>query len=162
MFNKRFQKLRVEDLNQEQLEKASDRELHTLRLRCMGLWNKHFQKNEEIVVGSLNRNDLITKYRMLLKVMRDRDLEHSTEGIDKEAFKRAMEVRKAGLDIAQFLPIVINKSAVFVKGDFSDEDEVEVIIHSDADEPNEALEEAITKMLSNQLDRVCSYIYMTD
>jgi len=161
MFNK--QKLRIEDLTREQLVKASDRELHVLRLRFMGLWNKHFQKNEEVVVGSLNRNDLITKYRMLLKVMRERDLEHSTEGIDKQAFKRAIEVKKAGLDIARFTPIVINKNAVFVKQDFNDSlDEMEVIIFSDVDEPNKTLEKSVTDMISEQLDRSCVFIYTTD
>ena len=160
MFNKT--KLRVEDLTQEHLEKASDKELHVLRLRFMGLWNKHFDKNEDIVVGSLDRSDLITKYRMLLKVMRERDLEHSTEGMDKEAFKRGMEIRKVGLDIAQFHSVTLRKVAVLVKADFTEEAEVEVIIRSEVDEPNEALEEAITKMLGGQLDKACSFVYMAD
>ena len=162
MFDKHFQKLRIEDLTQEQLAKSKDRELHVLRVRFMGLWNKHFQKNEETVVGSLNRNDLITKYRMLLKVMRDRDLEHSTEGIDKEAFKRAMEVKKVGLDIAQFVPILLNRNTVVIKEDFADEDDIEVIIYSDVDEPNEVLEEAVTKMLGGQLNKDCSFVYTSD
>jgi len=105
-------KLRIEDLDQEQLNKASDRELHVLKLRFMGLWNKHFEKSEDIVVGSLNRNDIIAKYRMLLKVMRNRDLENSTEPIDRQAFKKAMEIKKVGLDIAQLKPIVLDKVAL--------------------------------------------------
>lgn len=161
MFDKT--KLRIEDLTQEQLMKASDRELHVLRLRFMGLWNKHFEKNEDIVVGSLNRNDLISNYRMLLKVMRSRDLENSTEPIDRQAFRKAMEIKKAGLDLAPFKTIVLCKVAVFVKEDFAtEEDEVEVIIKSDADEPNEALEEAITKMFGEQLDKPCVFVYTTD
>jgi len=156
-------KLRVEDLSLEQLKKADDRELMVLRLKFMQLWNKHFQKCDDIIVGSLNRNDLTTKYRMLLKVMRERSLEHSTEPIDREAFKRAMQVKKVGLDIAQFEPIVLCTHAVFVKEDFAEDDEeVEVIIQSDIEEPNEVLEEAITKMLGEQLDKTCVFIYTKD
>jgi len=162
MFDK--QKLRIENLDQEQLNKASDRELAVFRLRFGQLWNKHFQKCDDIIVGSLNRYDLITKYRMLLKMMRKRDLEHSTEAIDREAFKRAMQIKKAGLDIAQLEPVVLCANAVFIKEDFlqDEDDEIEVIIKSDIEEPNEALEEAITEMLGGQLDRACVFIYTKD
>jgi len=157
-------KLRIEDLEHEQLNKASDRELHVLKLRFMGLWNKHFEKSEDIVVGSLNRNDVIAKYRMLLKVMRNRDLENSTEPIDRQAFKKAMEIKRVGLDIAQFKPIVLDKVAVLIKEDFAtaENDDVEVVIWSNEDEPNEVLEESITKMLGEQLDKPCVFVYTTD
>lgn len=156
-------KLRVEDLNQEQLAKASDRELHVLRLRFMGLWNKYFEKSEDIVVGSLNRNNILANYRLLLKTMRNRDLENSTEPIDRQAFKKAMEIKKVGLDIAQFKPVVLDEIAVFIKADFATEEseDIEVIIRSNQDEPNEVLEEAITKMLGKQLDKTCTFIYTT-
>ena len=152
-------KPRIENLKQVQLEKTSDRDLLVLRLKFIQLWDKHFQKCDDIVVGSLNRGDLIAKYRMLLKAMHKRSLEHSTEGIDREAFKRAMEVRKDGLDIAQFESITLCKNAVFVKVDFIEAEEVEVIIQSDDEEPNEVLEEAVTKMLGEQLDKPCTFSY---
>lgn len=161
MFDK--QKLRIESLDQEQLRKASDRELAVFRLRFGQIWNKHFHKCDDIVVGSLNRYDLIAKYRMLLKVMRERDLEHSTEPLDREAFKRAMQIKKAGIDIAQLEPVVLCPNVVFIKENFlEDEDEIEVIIKSEMEEPNEALEEAITKMLGEQLDKACVFIYTKD
>ena len=155
------QTLRIEDLDIVALEKSSDKNLAVLRLKFMQIWNKHFDKCEDVIVGSLNRNDLITKYRMLLKVMRSRSLEHSTEPIDRQAFKRAMEVRKSGIDVAMFEPIVINPNAVFIKADFSadGEEDIEVIIQSSVDEPNEALEKAVTKMLGEQLDKPCTFVY---
>lgn len=159
MFDK--QKLRIENLDQEQLEKASDRELGVFRLRFGQLWSKHFEKSEDIIVGSLDRFDLITKYRMLLRVMRSRSLEHSTEDIDRQAFKRAMEVKKAGIDVAQFTEIQTCKSHVFVES-FTPENEIEVIIQSDAEEPNLLIEEAITKMLGRQLNKGCVFVYTND
>lgn len=156
MYNK--QRLRVETLDQAKVKKASDRDLLMLRLKFIQLWDKHFEKSEDIVVGSLNRLNLVNKYRMVLKVIKERSLEHSTEGIDREAFKLAMEVRKTGIDIAQLVPFTLQKVAVFVKEDFSEEDEIEVIINQDVDESNEALEEAITKML----DKACSFVYTTE
>ena len=155
------QTLRIEDLDQVALDKSSDKNLAVLRLKFMQLWNKHFDKCEDVIVGSLNRNDLITKYRMLLKVMKGRSMEHSTESIDRQAFKRAMEVRKSGIDVAMFEPIIVNPNAVFIKADFSadGEDDIEVIIQSSVDEPNVALEKAVTKMLGDQLDKPCTFVY---
>jgi len=160
MFNRI--KLRVEALSQEQLVKAKDRELHMLRLRFMGLWNKHFEKNEDVVVGSLNRNDMLTKYRMLLKVMRGRSLEGSTEPIDRQAFAKAMEIKKVGIDIAQLKPILTEAAVVFLKVDFASDEEIEVIIKSDVDEPDEALEKTIADMLGQQFDKACTFVYTTD
>lgn len=158
------QTLRIEDLDQVALEKSSDKNLSVLRLKFMQVWNKHFEKCDDVVVGSLNRNDLITKYRMLLKTMRSRSLEHSTEPIDRQAFKRAMAVLKVGIDVAMFEPIVVAKNAVFIKADFKadGEDDIEVIIQSSVDEPDEALEKAVTKMLGDQLDRPCTFVYTED
>lgn len=161
-------KLRVEDLTQEQLVKASDRELHVLRLRFMGLWNKYLEKNEDVVVGSLNRNDILTKYRMLLKVMKGRSLEHSTEPIDRRTFKKAMEIKKVGIDIAQLKPILTEAAMVFLKADFAVDDsgaegeEIEVIIKSDVDEPNETLEKTIADMLGQQFEKDYTFVYTTD
>lgn len=157
-----FAKLRIEDLNHELLKEATDRELLVLRLKFCGLWDKYFEKCDDIVVGSLNRDDLITKYRMVLKAMRDRSLEHSTEGIDRQAFKRAMEVRKAGLDVGQLERITLSQGAVLLKEDFAGEEDIEVIIQSESDEPDQVLEDAVTKMLSEQLDKPCSFVYSMD
>jgi len=63
------------------------------------------------------------------------------------------------LDIAQFESITLCKNAVFVKVDFIEAEEVEVIIQSDDEEPNEVLEEAVTKMLGEQLDKPCTFSY---
>jgi hypothetical protein len=152
-------KLRIENLDSEQVAKAADKTLLQLRLKCIQLWNKHFEKSENIVVGSLNRNDLLAKYRMLLKEMRDRSLEHSTEGIDRQVFKRAMQIRKVGLDIDQLCPITLCDHAVFVKEDFAEEEDVTVVVHAEDDEPNEQLEALVVKMLDSHN---CEFVYTKD
>lgn len=160
MLSKNTMRLRVEELTQEQISKASDRDLTMLRLKFMQLWKKHFSKCDAVVVGSLNRDILMSKYRMLLKEMCGRELEHSTEPIDREAFKKAMEIRKAGLDVSQFSTIIVQEAAIFVKN--LEDDEIEVIINSNSDEPDEALEEVIAKMLGEQLNKPCLFVYTQD
>lgn len=154
--------MRIEEVTKKTLKEVDDKNLLMLRLRFLQVWNKNFKDNiEKTVVGSLNRGELITKYRMLLKELQTRSLQHSTEDIDRQAFKKAMEVAKQGVDLDQFEFIADKTNYVLVerKGDFKEVEKINIIIQDEEENRNEFLEEEIVNFFKEQMEKECVFIY---
>lgn len=150
--------MRIEDIDKVKLSKVSDKGLLVLRLRFLQVWGKNFEGNNKVVVGSLNRGDFLSKYRMLLKAYNERKLEYSTEDIDRAAFKKAMEVAKFGVDVAALGDIVVVPDYVSVVGGYvsnsaKSDGDVDIVIRESDKNRNESNEllivRAVKKALSN-------------
>lgn len=109
--------MRIEDVTKNKVSKVGDKELLILKLRFTQLWDKVFEGNSKAVVGSLNRNQFLKNYRVLLNEMNTRSVEHSTSPIDKAAFKKAMTLSKFGIDVTDFENVTVLPNAVFVSPD---------------------------------------------
>lgn len=90
--------MRIEEISKEGLEKIQKKELHSLRLRFRQLWDKHFDDNEDIVVGSLDRNSFLKQYCLLVKEARSREMKLPTTNIDRALFSKAMTKRKIKIE----------------------------------------------------------------
>jgi len=112
--------MRIEETDSPRLAKARDKELLILKLRFTQLWDKNFANNDTAVVGRLNRNDFLKRYKMLLDEIGNRKLEHSTSPIDKAAFKKSMSVHKFGIDVTEFEDLTIVSNCIITKADSID------------------------------------------
>jgi len=106
--------MRIEEVTKTKLSKASDKELLVLKLRFTQLWDKNFKNNDDVVVGSLNRNKFLKNYKLLLTEMNSRKIEKSTSAIDKAVFKKAMVKNKFGIDVSDLEDIVLIEDHVFI------------------------------------------------
>jgi len=69
--------MRIEEITANKLKGAPDKELYSLRLRFVQLYNKNFKDNRNTRVGTLSRSDFLQKYKLLIKEMKDRGLTHA-------------------------------------------------------------------------------------
>lgn len=78
----------IEDITDEAIEKASVDELRSLRLRCMQVYNKHFQKDAESGEIDLTRDEVLDNYAVVVAEIRKRELVMRSWDIDVALFKR--------------------------------------------------------------------------
>ena len=152
-------KMKIEEITKEALSKAPDKDLKFLRYRFTKIWDKNFKDNEKVIAGDFERNDFIAKYRLLLKESQSRSLQHSTDDIDKEAFKKAMVIAKTGLDVSQFEALVEVENFIFVEKDFAEKEEIQITIQSETEIRNESLEVEIAEIFKVQSDKTCIFVY---
>lgn len=156
--------MRIENIDKAKLSKAPDKELLILRLRFLQLWSKAFMDNKKAIVGSLNRNDFLSKYRLLLKEYNNRKLEHSTEAIDRAAFKKAMEIAKAGLDVSALGDVVVVPDYVSVSGSFvrkspEEAGDIDIILREDEENRDENLELKLSRAIQGQIQKDVHFVY---
>jgi len=90
--------MRIEDVTQESLKLVSKKDLWNLKLRFQQLYNKYFDNEDSVVVGSLNRSTFLEKYQILSKEMKKKKLKLSTTSIDKALFGKLMGKYKSGAE----------------------------------------------------------------
>jgi len=146
--------MRIEEVTRTSLSKAPDKELLILRLRFIQLWNKNFKGNNKAVVGSLNRSSFLSKYRLLLNEYNRRKLEHSTEDIDRAAFKKAMEIVKLGIDTTNLGEIVVVPDYVSLGGsavnNMEKAGDVDIILRENESRRDTGLELKLVRILDKQ------------
>lgn len=158
--------MRIEEITKQALVDATDLELKQLKYKFAKFWDRHFKSNDNDFVGGFSRLNFVAKYRMVLKEMdsEKRSLQHSTDAIDREAFKQTMQVKASGLDIALLEEITTQKNYIFINEDFAKADEINITIR--AIEPDEVvkflLEEEVTKSIKELIDKACSFTYEKD
>jgi len=155
--------MRIEEITKQNLSEASDLVLKQLKYKFAKFWDRHFKNNSREMVGTFSRSGFISKYRLLLKEMDSskRSLEHSTCDIDRKAFKQTMEIKKAGFDISQLNRVITHRNYVLLDKDFGKVDEIKITIQSKG-EPNQFLEEEISKMLGEQFNKPCIFAYLAN
>lgn len=147
---------RIEDLNRMRLSKSSDEDLIKLRLRFIQLWDKNFKNSESAVVGRLNRNDFLKRYKLLLDELKARQgLAKGTSDIDKAVFKKAMTMGRYGIDVPDLEDIILVSDYVVIDAEFAKSDEAGVIIKEDIE--LEDVKTALSKVIKNQIEKTCEF-----
>lgn len=85
--------MRIESITKENLANLNDPDLWKLRFRCSQLFDKYFAKSSDVVVGALNRIELLEKYNLLSDILKKRGRKISTSNIDRALFKLALQKR---------------------------------------------------------------------
>jgi len=146
--------MRIEEVTKEKLTDSPDRELRVLRLRFVQLWTKHFKGNAKTVVGSLNRSDFLSRYRLLMNEYHRRKLEYSTQDIDRAAFQKAMEIAKLGIDATSLGDIVIVPDYVSLGGsavrDLEKANDLDIIVREKEENRDPGLELKLARTLDAQ------------
>lgn len=155
--------MRIEEIDKTKLAKAPDKELLILRLRFIQLWNKNFDGNDKAIVGSLNREEYLSKYRMLLKEYNEREIGHNTEDIDRAAFKKAMEIVKIGVDVPALGDLVVVPDYISIGGSFvgspKEAGDIDLVLREDESNRDKSLELKLTRTIQKQVDKDVHFIY---
>ena len=103
---------RIEDLTSELAKSLNDSDLKKLRFRFTQLFDKYFAKNADIIVGSLNREDILQKYAILVQEMKVHKIGISTKNIDRDLFKKNMKSRNQKEVVEKYkgITILVNKA----------------------------------------------------
>jgi len=145
--------MRIEQITKQNLSEAPDKELISLRWNFIKLWDKHFKGNDYEIVGCFKRDAFIADYRLLLKELDNRTLEHSTCDVDRQAFKKAMEVKKIGLDVSQLTNIPVMKAFIYTSTDISKLEKINLTVRGELDETTE---KHILKQIEEQTGKECA------
>ena len=111
--------MRIEEVNEISLKKASPKELQVLRLRFTQLWDKNFAKSEDAVVGSLNRDDFLSKYALLRDAFKSNKMDFNVASVDKSLFKKSMTIAKLGIDFSGRKEIPVIEGIISIPSNFS-------------------------------------------
>ncbi len=141
--------MRIEEIDKTKLVKASDRELLNTKMKFTQLWDKNFKENSAAVVGSLNRNGFLKNYKMLLDEMDSRTLEKSSSPIDKALFRKAMNLKKMGVDVSDFEDIVIYKDFIQVDSSFANVEEFQTEVEKQQRDFTDSIEPLDFEGVSN-------------
>lgn len=129
--------MRIEDIDKVKLSKARNEELDNLKLRFTQLWDKEMKKS----LWSLSvRNGFLKKYRLLLDELGSRKLEHSTNPIDRAAFKKAMALHKFGIDVTDFDDVVVMSDCIVIDANSIDLKKVGALVEKQQSELSEIFE----------------------
>lgn len=85
--------MRIEDVSVENLANRNDSDLWKTRFRFVQVWDKHFAKNSDAVVGALNREDILEKYAILSEVITKRGKQIHTSNIDRALCRSKLQKR---------------------------------------------------------------------
>lgn len=153
--------MRIEDISKKHLLDATDLELKQLKFKIAKFWDRHFKNNNNDIVGCFKRDVFISKYRLLLKEMdsANRSLQHSTDSIDRVAFKQSMQAKADGIELSSLNDIVTGQNCVILDENFVEADKINITIQQDADEPDTVLEEELVEIFKEQFDKPCVFVY---
>jgi len=60
--------MHIEDIERDNLKTLSDKDLFSVRLRFIQVWNKNFRKSIGIpLVGGLSRSEILDRYELVAK-----------------------------------------------------------------------------------------------
>lgn len=152
--------MRFEDITKNGLSDATDLELKKLKYKFAKFWDRHFKNNDNEIVGCFTRNDLISKYTLLLKEMDDpqRSLQHSTCDIDRQAFKKKMQIKADGIDLSLLEEVTTTQNIVILDENFTKSDEVNITIQAfDAESFCEDIEKKLAKIFKEQFGKSCIF-----
>jgi len=156
--------MHIEEVTTNKLSDAPDRELYSLRLRFIQLWNRNFaerDKDTDITVGKLTRSQFLSKYRLLISEMRSRRLKFNASGIDHALFGKRMSVHKLGFDTGALeettlIPEFISLVGSYVVDPESAED-LDILVRKNT--RDESVEIKVSRVLAQQIEKHYHYIY---
>jgi hypothetical protein len=151
--------MKIEDITKTSIKKIDGKELFSLRLRFLQIWDKHFKEVKKFM--DIDRGTMLNKYQILIKEMGERKLVHDTKEIDKALLTKSLY----GIDIPGLKEEVLIKDYVSIFGDYlknpktSKEVSVAVI-----DKPDivEQMEKKIGDIIKIQLKKKCKIVWKAE
>jgi len=151
--------MKIEEINIKNLSKAPNKELYSLHLRFIQLWNKNFAGNRKIEVGSLERISFLDKYKLLIREMDKRKLTHSTQNIDLALFKKSIY----NLDASTLGDMVIIADYISIGGSFvkspKEANDLDLIVRDDKSNRDEGMELKLSRLMQKQIKKDCHFVY---
>jgi hypothetical protein len=151
--------LKIEEINSKQLTETPNAELYNLHFRFIQLWNKNFSNNQKTVVGDLKRNDFLDKYKLLIKEIDKRGLNHNILDIDRALFKKNM----LGIEVSSLGDIVVIPDYISIGGGFvkspKEANDLDVILRDDERNRDEGMELKLSRLLQKQVKKDCHFVY---
>jgi hypothetical protein len=148
--------IKIEDITKAKLGKASESELLGLRLRFVQLWDKDVRKEAKgYNAARLNKSDFLARYKLLVGELNVRKIKHTTNDIDRAAFKKSMEIMKYGVDVAGLEPIPIISDVVMIDSDFTKSEKAEIVIKSII---SKEIERIISEHIESQISKDCEVV----
>jgi len=156
--------MHIEEITTNKLSDAPDRELYSLRLRFIQLWNRNFaerDKDTDITVGKLTRSQFLSKYRLLVSEMRSHRLKFNASGIDHALFGKRMSVHKLGFDTGALEETTLIPEFVSLVGSYvvdpEEAEDVDVLVRKST--RDESVEMKVSRILAQQIEKNYHYIY---
>ena len=152
--------MKIEEVTQKNIKKLDDRELHSIRLRFLQVWKKHFgnpiKKNEE-----LDRSLILENYRTLKKEMETRKLSYDVKEIDKILFKKSIY----NLDVPSLKEHVLVEDFISLAGDYiknpKSVEKVDIVVRSEEGQ-NESIGAFVGNLITDVMLKDSNVIYMVD
>ncbi len=163
--------MRIENITEKKLTTISYKELEETRMRIVQQWDKYFKDSKENKVGTLDREYLVEKYKLLVteRVKNRNVLIKTIHPIDQYIF-----------DISMFKLSVPNLGEMIAVSDFcclagafvknpQEADDIEVVLKLSTEKRNEDLERELKESLTNTIkkeegeeDRKIKFIYCAE
>lgn len=144
--------MKIEEMTLEKLSKVSDKELYSLRLRFIQLFNKWFRNNSSQKVGNLKRDSFLDKYGLLLKEMNKRKLYHSVQSIDGALFRKNLYRLNVGdLDELLLVPDYISIVGSQVSDPKNEKSDIDILIRDSEDNRDSSNELLVVRAIRKAL-----------
>lgn len=105
--------MKIESITPASIRKVDNRELYSLRLRFLQIWDKHYG-GEIKKLNIPEREVILKKYHILNEEMGTRKLSHDTKEIDKVIFRKSLY----GVDVPCMKEEVLIEDVIYVSGDY--------------------------------------------
>ena len=155
--------MRIENITRARLEDASERELYSLRLRFIQLWNRNFKDNDKAIVGTLNREEFLNKYGILVEEMKKREYTISTKDIDRALFVKDMQQRKFGFDVTKLQDLTLIPDFISIAGSFvkspGKANDFDLVIRQPSNQRDEGLELLLKRSVKGGTELPLHFIY---
>jgi len=156
--------MHIEEITTTRLSDVPDRELYSLRLRFIQLWNRNFaerDKDTDITVGKLTRSQFLSKYRLLVSEIRSRRLKFNASEIDHALFGKRMSVHKLGFDTGALEETTLIPEFVSLVGSYvvdpEEAEDLDILVRKNT--RDESIEMKVSRALAQQIEKYCHYIY---
>lgn len=163
--------MKIEDVTIEDLERTIKRtdnvSIRKLRMRFVQIYEKYFENNEarEVVMKSghqemsLTRSDLLEKYSLVLREIKQRKLDVGSKAIDTEIMKSFIW----GFNISSLPDSVLVPGFISVGGDYirspKSTESIDIVIKSSDECRDEELEAKLSDIVKSRMGKEPNFIY---
>jgi hypothetical protein len=149
-------KIRLEEITKQQVSKMLDSQLLALRYRACQLWEKHFKNSNVESVGCLSRKMVIRKSEWIIDEISRRPLERSTMDLDRQIFKKKIQVKNDGVDLYSLTPMTLRSHLiVLTKSNAKNDEAIKIIVRAD----ETPILKSYEKMLREAVGADCEIVY---
>ena len=156
----KLDQMRIEEIDEEKIKKASKPELNNLRYRLNQLWKKYFDGTNVEQVGSLSRKDVIRRYTLLWKETTRRNMSSIEASLlDKYIFDSSIyKFFAPNLGDVVITPDFCSLAGSYVRNPKTAKD-VDIVLRSPEEQRDESLELKLGRLLCEVFEKDVEFIY---